>query len=98
MSKSKLQPPSHFEKDEQLLGAWNDLMANVEPSLLVRENLFTLEITATLMAKFRGSKPLSATEMKELRKHLVTFGLARDESSGRGSNTNKSKNRSKYFS
>jgi hypothetical protein len=45
------------------------------------------------MAKFRSGKTMSATEMKELQKHLQSLGLAKSNGAGKG----KSKNAKKFF-
>jgi hypothetical protein len=66
----------------------------VAPAVLVKENRFSFEIAATLMAKFRSGKPMNATETKELKRQLVALGLAKDDDGG---GKGKSKNAAKYF-
>jgi hypothetical protein len=73
--------PAHFagKKAKQVRAAWDDLIASTETKLQTRENRFTFEFAATLMAKFRSGKAMSATESKELKRLLVTLGLAKGE-------------------
>lgn len=84
-------PPTHFRKLQR--GAWCDLIAGAKKEALTKENRFTFEIAATLMAKFRSGASMSATETKELKKHLVTLGLAKDD----GGSPRKPRKNAKYF-
>lgn len=77
---SALTVPKHFKKAQQQ--AWTDLTDSVDKALLTRENRFTFEIAATLLAKFRSGKAMTATESKELKKAMVTLGLAKDDEDG----------------
>lgn len=83
--------PKYFRVRQK--DTWNDLMESVDPALKTKENRFIFEMAASLMAKFRSSKPMNATETKELKSLLVQLGLAKDEDAGK----KKSKNASKYF-
>src|SRR4051812_18415085 len=86
--------PKHFTAKQKL--AWDDLIESTDVSTHVKENRFTFEITATLMAKFRSGKPMNATETKELKKQLVALGLAKKDDDD-GDADKKSKNAAKYF-
>jgi hypothetical protein len=70
--------PSHF-RSARLKAAWNDLVQNTDATLHVKQNRFTFEFAATLMAKFRGGAPMTATESKELKRLLVALGLAKND-------------------
>lgn len=87
-----LAMPGHFKAGQK--AAWKDLMESTDASLRVKENRFTFEMAAVLMAKFRSGKPMNATETKELKKQLVELGLAKDEEN---KGPKKSKNAAKYF-
>jgi hypothetical protein len=71
-----LPMPVHFKR-VGLKQAWNDLVTSAGAGLLVPENRFTFEIAATLLAKFRAGKPMTATESKDLKRYMITLGLAR---------------------
>jgi hypothetical protein len=87
-----LTMPKHFKAAQK--AAWADLMESTDAALRVKENRFTFEMAAVLMAKFRSGKPMNATETKELKKQLVELGLAKDDDGGA---PKKSKNAAKYF-
>lgn len=70
--------PKHF-RSRKLKAAWEDLVDSTGEELQVKENRFTFEFAATLMAKFRAGTPMTATESKELKRLLVALGLAKDE-------------------
>lgn len=89
---SGLAMPGHFNARQK--AAWKDLMESTEAALHVKENRFTFEMAAVLMAKFRSGKPMNATETKELKKQLVELGLAKDDEK---QGPKKSKNAAKYF-
>jgi hypothetical protein len=74
---SALEPPKHLRKAQR--AAWDDLVSAADKSLHVKQNAFTFEIAATLLAKFRSGKPMTATESKELKKQMVALGLATDD-------------------
>jgi hypothetical protein len=59
--------------------AWDDLIESTDPKLQVKENRFTFEIAATLLAKFRSGRAMTATESKELKRQMVVLGLAKDD-------------------
>jgi hypothetical protein len=84
--------PKHFMAKQKT--AWTDLIESTDASLHVKENRFTFEMAATLMAKFRSGKAMNATETKELKKNLVALGLAKDDD---GESQKKSKTAAKYF-
>jgi hypothetical protein len=74
--------PAHFRRgkgSKQLRAAWDDLIASTDRALQARDMRFTFEFAATLMAKFRRGTPMTATESKELKRLLVSLGLAKDE-------------------
>ena len=73
--------PVHFRR-VALKDAWRDLVMRSAPALHVPEMYFTFEFAAILMAKMRAGKPMTATESKELKKHLIALGLARDDDGG----------------
>lgn len=87
-----LAMPAHFKAAQK--AAWKDLMESADAALHVKENRFTFEMAAVLMAKFRSGKPMNATETKELKKQLIELGLAKDDDGGA---PKKSKNAAKYF-
>lgn len=70
--------PRHF-KTKRLRETWEDLIESIDQALVVKENRFTLEMAATLLAKFRGGDAMTATESKELKKLMITLGLAKDD-------------------
>lgn len=72
--------PRHFKAPQK--AAWGDLVAAAPAAAAKRENLFALEIAATLMAKFRSGKAMTATETKELKRQLVVLGLAAADDDG----------------
>ena len=74
----ELVVPPHFTRKAQK-AAWDDLIASTDRKLHVKENRFTFEMAATLLAKFRGGKPMTATESKELKKQMIALGLAKDD-------------------
>jgi hypothetical protein len=78
---SDFQMPAHF-KAKRLKAAWQDLVGATDASMHTREMRFTFEFAATLMAKFRAGTPMTATESKELKRLLVTLGLAKGEDAG----------------
>lgn len=85
-------PPKHFRKAQS--EAWADL-AHASPAAAANpENRFTLEIAATLMAKFRSGKAMNATETKELKKQLIALGLAKADDDGQ---PGKPRKNGKYF-
>lgn len=86
-----LSMPRHFKAKQK--AAWNDLMESTDAALHVKENRFTFEMAATLMAKFRSGDTMNATETKELKKQLVALGLAKDEDDGK----KKPRKNAKYF-
>lgn len=71
------------------------MVAAAAEDLKVPANMFTFEMAAVLLARFRDGKSMNATDSKELKKHLVFLGLAQgdDESGGR----KKPKKNDKYF-
>ena len=87
-----LTMPKCFKKVAQRV-AWTDLMESADASLRVEENRFVFEMAATLMAKFRSGKAMNATETKELKKHMVSLGLVKDDDAG----PKKTKAAAKYF-
>lgn len=85
--------PKHFKVAQK--AAWEDLIESADESLRTKENRFTFEMAAVLMAKFRSGKAMNATETKELKKQLVALGLAKeDEAAGAKKKTG---NAEKYF-
>lgn len=76
-----LEMPAHFKgaKMKRERAAWQDLVESAKPELRTKENRFTFEFAATLMAKFRGGMSMTATESKELKRLLVTLGLATND-------------------
>jgi hypothetical protein len=89
----ELVMPSHFKAPQK--AAWKDLFESTGSALHTKENRFTFEMAAVLMAKFRSGKAMNATETKELKKQLVELGLRKDDEGGA---PKKSKNAGKYFS
>jgi hypothetical protein len=79
---SALEPPKHF-RAKGLKEAWKDLVEMTDHTLHVKQNRFTFEMAATLLAKFRARKSMTATESKELKRLLITLGLAQAEDDGR---------------
>lgn len=77
-----LPMPAHFAKVKRLRAAWADLIESTAPELHVRENRFTFEFAATLMAKLRSGRSMTATESKELKRQMVALGLAKDDDGG----------------
>lgn len=75
---ARMPMPVHF-RNKGVKAAWRDLVDSVELALLTRDNRFTLEFAALLTAKMRSGKPMTATESKELKRYLVTLGLAKGE-------------------
>lgn len=73
--------PAHFKR-APVKAAWNDLVTRTDARLHTKENYFTFEFAATLMAKFRAGKPMRATESKELKKYLIALGLASKDDDG----------------
>lgn len=90
---SALPMPRHFRK-KVLKTAWQDLLESTSAELHVKQNRFLFEMAATLMAKFRGGVPMTATESKELKKHLIELGLAKEDDAGDGKKKGKA---AKYF-
>jgi hypothetical protein len=80
---SALVMPRHFTK-KRLKDAWTDLLATTDATFHVKQHQFTFEMAATLLAKFRAGDPMTATESKELKKLMITLGLAQAEEDGRG--------------
>jgi hypothetical protein len=80
---SALEPPNHF-RAKGLKEAWKDLVEMTDSTLHVKQHRFTFEMAATLLAKFRARKSMTATESKELKRLLITLGLAQAEDDGRG--------------
>jgi hypothetical protein len=76
--KTALAMPKHFKK-AGLKAAWADLVESVDAKLVTRENRFTLEMAATLLAKFRSGDAMTATESKELKRYMIALGLAKDD-------------------
>jgi len=67
-------PPPDFFKVRQAR-AWNELVAQTAPALHVKENYFTFEIAATLLAKFRSGRTMTATEIRTMQGYLAALGL-----------------------
>lgn len=91
-----LAMPAHFQT-KRLKAAWADLVSNTDAKLHVKQHQFTFEFAATLMAKFRGGKAMTATESKELKRLLVTLGLATANDDDQGAKR-KSRKNAEYFS
>lgn len=72
--------PKHFKAPQK--AAWVDLVEAAPIEAAKRENRFAFEIAATLMAKFRSGKAMTATETKELKRQLVVLGLAAADDDG----------------
>ena len=87
-----LSAPKHFKAAQRL--AWADLCESAPKMATDPANRFTLEIAATLMAKFRSGKAMTATETKELKRQLVVLGLAAADDDGK---PKKSKKNAHYF-
>lgn len=85
--------PKYFKVAQKV--AWNDLVDSAAAEVVIKENRFTFEMAAVLMAKFRSGKPMNATESKELKKQLIALGLQKDDEAEGGKK--KSKNAAKYF-
>lgn len=93
MSKPKpIDAPKHFRADQRL--AWSDLVEAAPVLAAKPETRFTFEIAATLMAKFRSGKAMTATETKELKRQLVVLGLAAADDDG---SKKKPRKNSRYF-
>ncbi len=75
-----LPPPKHFKAAQKQ--AWNDLTSASPEMAKDRQNLFTFELAAILMAKFRAGKTMHSAETKELKKQLVALGLAKPDDDG----------------
>jgi hypothetical protein len=75
--------PRHFKR-KALKETWKDLVETTDAALHVKQHRFTFEMAATLLAKFRAGETMTATESKELKKLLITLGLAQAEDDGRG--------------
>lgn len=90
---SALPLPRHF-RAKRLKDAWADLLEATPAELHTKENRFTFEFAAMLMAKMRGGLPMTATESKELKKHMIALGLAKDDDDGPGK---KGRRNDKYF-
>jgi hypothetical protein len=89
----ELPMPAHF-RAKRLKAAWQDLIESTDASLHTKENRFTFEFAATLMAKFRAGTAMTATESKELKRLLLVLGLAKnDDDQGQGKTGNLSKYR-----
>lgn len=73
--------PKHFKKKIQK-EAWADLTTKAGVEKHTAENYFTFEVCATLVAKFREGRGLNATEHKEMKKLLITLGLAKPDDDG----------------
>lgn len=87
----ELVVPKHFTKPQK--AAWTDLVGSTDKTFHVKQHRFTFEIAAMLLAKMRGGKSMTATESKELKKQMVTLGLATDDAPG----PRKSKKNDEYF-
>ena len=74
-------PPKHFKKKVQK-DAWTDLTTKADAAMRTAENYFAFEMAATLLAKFRAGAPMNATEGKELKKLLISLGLAKPDDDG----------------
>lgn len=86
------EPPAHMKPPQK--AAWRDI-ATASVEACKPENRFTLEMAATLMAKFRKGRPaMTATEAKQMKAALVQLGLAKDEGSG---GPGKQRKNAKYF-
>lgn len=85
-----LEVPKHFKKAQK--DAWTDLISSTGPALHVKENRFTFELAAMLLAKMRGGKAMTATESKELKRQMVALGLAKDDDAQRGKGGKRSGN------
>lgn len=85
-------PPKHFKKTQK--DAWRDLVDNTEATLHVKQQRFTFEMAAMLLAKMRAGDSMTATESKQLKQLMVSLGLATndDDQGGR-----KPKRNDKYF-
>lgn len=70
-------PPAHFRKAQK--DAWRDLVDSTEAALHVKQQRFTFEMAAMLLAKMRGGKAMTATESKQLKQHMVALGLATND-------------------
>lgn len=77
---SALEVPRHFKKAQK--DAWADLISSTDTKLHVKENRFTFELAAMLLAKMRAGKAMTATESKELKRQMVALGLAKDDDAG----------------
>ena len=75
---AEFEIPAHFTT-KALKAAWKDLVSNTDAKFHVKQYRFTFEFAATLTAKFRSGKSMTATESKELKRLLVTLGLATDD-------------------
>ncbi len=89
------QMPRGFKAKQK--AAWIDLIDRSDKSLHVAENLFTFELCAVLLAKFRDGEPMNATQMKELKKSLIQLGLARDDDNANSGTKKPPKKNAKYF-
>jgi hypothetical protein len=88
----ELEVPKHFKKTQK--DAWTDLVASTDKALHVKEYRFTFELAAMLLAKMRSGKAMTATESKELKRQMVTLGLAtNDDDQGK----RKPKQNDEYF-
>ncbi len=87
-----LSAPKHFRAPQR--AAWDDLCESAPVEASKPANRFTLEIAATLMAKFRSGKAMTATETKELKRQLVVLGLAAADDDGA---KKKPRKNSRYF-
>jgi hypothetical protein len=74
-------PPKHFKKAAQK-EAWNDLVEQTDKALHVKQQRFTFELAAMLLAKMRAGKSMTATESKELKRQMIALGLAKDDDAG----------------
>jgi hypothetical protein len=89
---SAFKPPVHFTKRQT--DAWKDLVETTEASLHVKQNRFTFEMAAMLLAKMRAGKSMTATESKQLKQYMIALGLAtNDDDQG----AHKPKKNGKYF-
>lgn len=80
---SVLVMPLHF-RAKRMKDAWTDLIGMTDATLHVKQHQLTFEMAATLLAKFRGGRSMTATESKELKRLMITLGLAQAEENGRG--------------
>ena len=88
-----LAMPGSFTRKAQRT-AWEDLIEASDTALHTKENRFTFEMAAVLLAKFRSGKAMNACEAKQLQKNMVALGLVKDDD---GESKTKSKTAAKYF-